>query len=416
MPAKRTRRRRRRKPAHAEHHGERSSKASTGARIGSTLGSLLGGAIHRGIGRIFGRGEYRTALANHVGVEELAENDTPEVNSLVSPVSSDSIPEFGLKPMSMDSEGSIRIVRREFIDLIRIGSSDTTRTFSVNPGYAGVFPWLSGVARSWQQYALIGAAFEYIPTSGFAVGSESAALGYVAMAPIYNVMRNPGDWPFENLQGLLNYNGSVSGSPAAASTCYIECDPSQGNQANRFVYPGDYGPLPHSRQNYDFAQLVVSTGGAQTEPGNTFVAGQLWITYEIVLHQPRTLDPAASQTPAKFAELFQEYHALINFRGMLTYRARIRLEARIRLLEAYFASYDFLRQISQIRLDNRLHDLDEKESKTPPEYPESVKRLLDLEKEQCVLVQPPPQQQQAPGPNVLVHAAVGSNLLPGPPT
>ena len=120
--------------------------------------------------------------------------------------------------MGMDHEGTVTITRREFIKTIEIQEGTTIYLNQINPGYEGTFPWLSGFARSWQQYRFKGLAVEYVPTSGFAVGNTNAALGQIAMAFKYNVVESGGGWPIFDLPGLLNMNGSMI-SPTPQSPC-----------------------------------------------------------------------------------------------------------------------------------------------------------------------------------------------------
>lgn len=267
----------------------RGSTLSTGARVGQTIGRALGGFAQKALGRIFGVGEYEETLANEVGVpvEELASGETPEVNSLVEPVSSD----VAVPMMHSDKEGSVRIVRREFVGIIEIEDDPRATNYKVTPSDANMFPWLNGIAHAFQQWSVLGFAAEYVPTSGFAVGNDSAALGQVAMAFRYNVAEDPDSFPHESLTGMLNMNGSTSCSPAACGVCYMECDPTLTNQFTRFIANE---PLTgaYSQQNFEAAELMVLTVGAQNLSAQA--CGQLWITYEIVLHQPRPINP----TPA----------------------------------------------------------------------------------------------------------------------
>jgi len=336
------------------------SSSSVGGRIGASLGRTLGSFAEKGLGKIFGFGEYKEQLANEIGhpAEDIAENATPEVNSLVKPVQSrDTVP-----LMHMDKEGHVRFARREFIQTIQIRDTTIRYAFKLNPGRAADFPWLSGVATSFQQYAFLGLAFEYVPTSGFAISGNSAALGQVAMTFNYNVS-NPGGWP-DTLTGILNMQGSTSCSPAAPGTCYMECDPHVSNQPIRFVETETSTYTGMSTQNYIAADFIVETSGAQTVAPAYFQAGQLWVTYEILLFNPRPIDPtpSLSEMPCMkdYRNLVERYQALSSSSGPFTCEQYIIWDGEIRRIWAEFGTPKFLAVLEQARIERaRLLPLEE---------------------------------------------------------
>lgn len=283
---------------------------------GQKLGSFLGAAAKSAVGTFFGSGEYTEALGNEVGVpgEEIANNTSDlYANSLVHPVSSDFVAQ-----MHTSQEGAVKITRREFIGTIEIEDDVTNYEFIVNPVVKQLFPWLSSIAGQWQQYIFTGLAVEYIPTSGYAVGDDKPALGQVAMCFVYDTTTGPGTYPAGDLTAMLNHEGAVSTSPAAPSVCFMECDPGRNNQPVK-IMPRDEGtlwtPVNFSQQNVNCAKLQILTSGATSL--TKFQAGQLWITYEIEMFNPRTNisfsnNPITPINPAIMEDL--EY---IRFRRML---------------------------------------------------------------------------------------------------
>lgn len=326
------------------------SSHSMGARVGGRIGSFLGRAAQGAVGRIFGMGEYKTSLAHTIGTaeEEMAEGGTPEVNSLVKPLSTNHV-----KMMHSDDEGTTTIRRREFVDNIQISDAAFIRQYYINPAQSRTFPWLSGLANNWQQFSITGLAMEYIPTSGVAVSTTSAALGQIVTGFYYEVTNLP-DSPAGDLPRLLNMNGSVSCSPAATSITYMECDPSMNNQSTYFTE--DEGAVPgpdFSLQNYFPAVFIVNSSGAQsTVP---FQAGQLWVTYEIVLKQPL---PAPSSIPmsipehprfAKYLSALRKWHELRRCTGPLTRDQWIVLECEVERLLAILTSPECQNDLRIIR-------------------------------------------------------------------
>lgn len=367
---------------------------------------MLGGMAHKALGRIFGRGEYKEALAAHIGHESEAimESATPEVNSLVAPVSSnDTVP-----IMHMDQEGTVRITRREFIRTIAISDVPENYEFNINPGRINDFPWLHAMARNFQQYAFIGFATEYVPTSGFAVGSSNAALGFVSMAYLYNVIYDSaGVWPTISPQGILNTNGAMSCSPAAPGTCYMECDPKMSNQPVRFVYTEDPGNLSlfYSEQNLDAARLVIRTEGSQS--GELFTCGQIWFTYEILLMQPRPQNPGGTVKVGKFQHAVELFLALSRFRGPMTDREAVLLCNQKARLAALFRTLDFVDEYQNGLAARSIHLIDE-ENKIEL-IPTDVLKVLQREeqKEASAVAKALSEIGEQPGDRWVLHGLTG---------
>jgi hypothetical protein len=188
--------------------------------------------------------------------------------------------------MHTDSEGCVRITRREFVQTIDIQDDVTLYELLIEPTRK-TFPWLSTMAQNWQQYQLLGLAFEYVPTSGAAVGNDSGALGQVAMAIRYDTTQIPGSYPGTTLTSILNQAGAVSTSPASPSTCFMECDPTLTNQYTKYIRHAGSAERGYSEQNFEAANLMILTSGAQNSTDKQ--AGQLWVTYDIVLIHPTTV-------------------------------------------------------------------------------------------------------------------------------
>lgn len=321
-----------------------------GARLGSRVGAFLGRAAQGALGRVFGMGEYKTSLAHTVGVAEdqIAEGDSPAVNSLVQPLSTNHV-----KMMHSDDEGTVTIRRREFVENVMISDKPYVSRYYINPALSKTFPWLSGLANNWQQFSVAGLAMEYIPTSGLAVSSTSAALGQVVTGFYYEVT-NLADSPQNDLSRLLNMNGSVSCSPAATSMTYMECDPRMNNQHTYFVEDDKVPPGPdYSLQNYLPAVFIVNTSGAQAS--TPFQAGQLWVTYDIILKQPL---PAPKRIPTsipdhprfgKYLSALRKWNELRRCTGPLDADQWIVLECEVDRLRAILCSAECQNELRIIR-------------------------------------------------------------------
>lgn len=322
------------------------SKRSRSSGIGAKIGGFLGNAAETGIRTIFGMGEYTESLGNELGVpaESISSNESPDVNSLVRPVSTDVV-----RHMHTRTEGCIRITRREFVQPILIQDDATIFELQVEPSKPGSFPWLSGIAESWQQYQVLGLAYEYVPTSGAAVGNNSGALGQVVMAFRYDVTEAPQAYPNNSLQGMLNQSGAVSCSPASPATCFMECDPEKTNQFTRFIRRPASAVNNYSEQNFNAAKLMVLTQGAQNATDKQ--AGQLWCTYDILLFHPTTTRPTPSPVKVvsdpifiKFQAIWEKLNELIAHSGPYTQDEFIARQSMMSVLRSQLSTPELVQQ------------------------------------------------------------------------
>jgi hypothetical protein len=155
----------------------------------------------------------------------------------------------------------------------------------------------------------------------------------------------------------LNFNGSVSCSPAATGVCYLECDPTMNNQSTYFITK--VGELPSnnwSAQNYFPSIFLVTTGGAQNAA--QFQAGQLWVTYDIILKQciPEYDLPARMAGHPRFKPYkatYDKYMALKAFKGTLSYDHWVAMDAERARLLADLQKPEVMDQIRIIRASFR---------------------------------------------------------------
>ena len=234
----------------------------------------------------------------------------PKVNSLVAPVSYRQMP-----TMHVNDEGTMRICRREYIGDIYTGTTATpvSTLLNINPGYAAAFPWLSGVAQHFQKYSFLGLCYEYVPLSGYAVSGTSAALGSVSFAPVYEVgLQTP---PTNTKVELLAIQGASSGSPAAAQLIPVECAPDETVIPVKFVYSG-------SGTTADLSSMWWgSMRGFNTGSPSSFTAGELWVTYDILLMAPRLpnvlTNLGLTDEEIAYRDLLDQYHAALTRDGMI---------------------------------------------------------------------------------------------------
>lgn len=240
------------------------------------LGGLAGGAV----GGVFGAPTLGAAAGTGLGgmiSKWLGSGDySVSQNSLVH-----SVKASGSIPM-MHSEGqSVTVRHKEFLTEVR---SSTTflvqRSFTINPGNATTFPWLSRLANSYQQYRIKGLVFHYVPTSGSAVSSTNNALGSVMLQTSY---RSNDTAPSSKIE-LLNEYWSSEAMPSEAFCHPIECNPAENPFNIQYIRADDsLIPSQDSPLLYDMGTTHLCVSGQQAS-GVTL--GDLWVTYEVELKKP----------------------------------------------------------------------------------------------------------------------------------
>lgn len=256
-------------------------------RLGSAL-RTLGGLGGSAIGTFFGAPGAGNATGTSIGAalsKWLGSGDyTVSSNSLVNKAST------GIPMMHRDGQ-TVTVRHKEYIGQIA-GSTDFTvqRALQLNPGNAVAFPWLSGIARNFQEYKIKGMVYHYIPSSGSAVSSTNAALGTVMMQTSYRA----NDSPPTSKAFLLNEYWASESVPSETFCHPIECDPKENPFNVQYVRTGTL-PSNDSQLLYDLGVTYVATSGMQTS-GNA--VGDLWVTYEIELKKPIVESNVTSTSPS----------------------------------------------------------------------------------------------------------------------
>lgn len=256
-------------------------------RLGSalrTLGGMGGGAL----GTVFGMPSSGASVGTGIGAalsRWLGSGDySVSTNSLVTKAST------GVPMMHRDGQ-TVTVRHKEYIGQIA-GSTDFTvqRALQINPGNSVAFPWLSGIARNFQEYKIKGMVYHYIPSSGTAVSSTNAALGTVMIQTSYRA----NDAPPSSKAYLLNEYWASESVPSESFCHPIECDPKENPFNVQYIRTGTI-PSNDSQLLYDLGVTYVATSGMQTT-GNT--VGDLWVTYEIELKKPIVESNVTSPSPS----------------------------------------------------------------------------------------------------------------------
>lgn len=239
--------------------------ASTAGRVlGSTVGlGDLGEHAGSALASLFGHGDYSL-----------------KSNSLMADASHVMVPKF-------DNNGKrgIRVREREYIGdifsgaLVSGSSTFTNTSFTINPGIASTFPWLSTVANQFEEYEPHGIVFEFISTSSEYNGTNQA-LGSIIMATDYD----PDDPSYSSKLEMENADYTNSCKSAHNMMHGIECDPSERGDKVLYVRSGSVGTQP--KKFFDLGNFQIATLGMSAANVNL---GELWVSYDITFYKKQVI-------------------------------------------------------------------------------------------------------------------------------
>lgn len=148
--------------------------------------------------------------------------------------------------------------------------------YDINPGLENFMEWLSGIAPSFSEWYPNGIVIEYVP----AVSPQSAdANGKVAMCFSYD----NGDPDPGSFKDISQYSMSIQFPPWKPGLMAGECKPSL-TALNWFkVRTGDVAITDEAHSMYDWAKLVIRTGG---QVNNGVLLGTIKIIYDFVFQKP----------------------------------------------------------------------------------------------------------------------------------
>jgi hypothetical protein len=220
----------------------------------------VGTALGAGISRIAGFGDY-VVSDNTMSKAGYAATD---------------VPAFGA------GNNEVRITHREFVKTISVPHNGTTfqnYTMDINPSNSAMFPWLSQIARNYQQYKINGMVFMYKSmTSEYAGGGS---LGTIGIATNYNV----NDKPYTDLVSFENSQFAVVNKPSMSIVHAIECKEFARNGLQLYVRDEkNHSSSVSDPRFYDFAKVQIMTDGLPQSADSTL--GQLWVSYDITFMKP----------------------------------------------------------------------------------------------------------------------------------
>jgi len=259
-------------------------QASRGTPAAPNINRTVGNAVKRALSAI-PRGTFASLGGNFAGpMGALAGKTLSTITGYgdYALESGQDTSKFGGEVPHFQNGNDNTVIRhREYVGIVESpGTAFTNISYDINPGNSALFPWLSCVARSYQQYKIKSMAFIFKSlTSEY---SNSGGLGQVIMATNYNV----NDDAYSSSIQMENSEYAVAMKPSVSMLHPLECASHLRRNDPFYVYDpraNSTGAVTDKRFR-DMGKFQIATEGLSTTPGVTI--GQLWITYEVELLKP----------------------------------------------------------------------------------------------------------------------------------
>jgi len=174
------------------------------------------------------------------------------------------------------ADRGVRIRHKEFVTDVKSATDFTLTQLRINPGLPDTFPWLSAVAGCFQKYEIKGLVFYLNSTSASALNSTNTALGTIVGAVQYN----PYAAPPANKVDMLALAGSMGSKPNLSQMYPLECAPDMTVYRTHLLRSDD---VTDDLAKYDAGIFNIGAVGSQAAS----VCGELWVSYDIVLKEPK---------------------------------------------------------------------------------------------------------------------------------
>ena len=241
-----------------------------GKNAGAKVGSWVGGKLQQWFSSLFGSGDYNIQAQSVGDIKS---------NSLIA---GSSVPSFSTNGGGGDVT---RIAFHEFVTNIKMTAAFNCQTFDIDITAPRTFPWVSRLARNYQQWRLVGCVFFLRSLSSDTAVAPTQGMGSVAGAVRYDVHSDP---PTSKAE-ILNSMFASSAKPSQNQALPLECAPKMTIISPLKVLP--IGAIRSDLQFYQMAKLDICTEGAANDYEDAL---ELHVAYEVEFLKPCTQDSVAN--------------------------------------------------------------------------------------------------------------------------
>lgn len=181
---------------------------------------------------------------------------------------------------------SRRIVHRELVATVNGSVAFAATSYSINPGFALTFPWLSTQASGWEQYRFNKLNFEFVTRTA------TTTLGSVILSPDYDPLDPP---PLTEAQAT-NSQDSVEDAPWKNIVAVLNPTSLCPKGSRKLVRSTRVAGDPRS---FDSGTFFLCT----LEEIGTSALGKLWVSYDIDLYVPQTAPTVAVGSATTFGNV-----------------------------------------------------------------------------------------------------------------
>lgn len=264
---------------------KRAEMYGIGDYYGKTIGGTLGGLASRATG-ISGLGSIGSQLGDRAGDWVRSRmggrgmytgHGDYETNQLIN--------DGGSSGALFGSMREVAFSHREYITDIfgpPGGQAFNVQTYSIQPGLAQTFPFLSQIAANFEEYEFVQLIFSYKSTTTDIGNSTTGQCGTVVLAANYNAAAAP----FTDKGSMVEYFGSVTAKVTESARCGIECDPTK-NAGPAILYTRSNPTIPsQDLKTYDLGTFQLGVANSPSAYANLPI-GELWVDYTVHLRKPK---------------------------------------------------------------------------------------------------------------------------------
>jgi len=171
-----------------------------------------------------------------------------------------------------------RITHMEQLTSVPGSVSFSNNYYALNPGLVETFPWMAQIARSFEEYKVVGLKFVYVPSCG------SSTKGNLMMSYDYNAV----DELYADAKEMGSSDGCTTSNVWEPKTAAIDVKCANNSQAH-FVRSADQ-PDGTDLKTFDVGIFEYATMGC----ADTTAIGLLYIEYTIDLIKPKQASVGAS--------------------------------------------------------------------------------------------------------------------------